>query len=103
MNYEDLIRRSIKKDFAKANFVKNGHAPKTPHPERTKRVLDLNDKSGYTRFRRFIVGKLVRILEPASNGFWVEFVRDADRDALNAAAGWKNKSRYLLDGVKFDE
>lgn len=104
-DYNDLVRRSIRRDFAKANFKRNGRVPKTPHPKRTKRVLALNDSSGYARFRRLIVGRLVRIVEDApSGGCWVEFVRDADRDALNAAAGWtKEKRRFLLDGVKFDD
>ena len=104
-DYNELVRRSIRKDFDKANFVRNGRAPKTPHPKRTKRVVDLNDASAYKQFRRLIVGRLVRIIEPGYNGgFWVELVRDADRDALNAAAGWTNdKRRYLLDGVKFDD
>ena len=103
-DYNELVRRSIRRDFAKANFKRNGRAPKTPHPKHTKRVLDLNETSGYAKFRRLILGRLVRIIEQANNGFWVEFVRDADRDALNAAAGWsKDKRRFLLDGVKFDD
>ena len=104
-DYNELVRRSIRKDFAKANFKRNGRAPKTPHPKHTRRVLDLNETSGYAKFRRLIVGRLVRIVEHGcNNGFWVEFVRDADRDALNAAAGWsKDKRRFLLDGVKFDD
>lgn len=104
-DYEDLVRRSIRKDFAKANFKRNGRAPKTPHPKHTRRVLELNDASAYKQFRRYIVGRLVRIIESGyNNGVWVEFVRDADRDALNAAAGWsKDKRRFLLDGVRFDD
>lgn len=106
-DYNELVRRSIRKDFAKANFKRNGRAPKTPHPKNTRRVVALNDASAYKQFRRLIVGRLVRIIESGFNcngGYWVEFVRDADRDALNAAAGWsKDKRRFLLDGVKFDE
>lgn len=104
-DYNELVRRSIRKDFAKANFKRNGRAPKTPHPKNTKRVLAINEQCEYYRFRKYFVGRLVRIIEPGYNGgFWVEFVRDADRDALNAAAGWTNdKRRYLLDGVKFDD
>ena len=100
----ELSRRSIRRDFAKANFKRNGRKPKTPHPKRTKRVLALNETSGYAQFRRLIVGRLVRILGYApTGGFWVEFVREADRNALNAAAGWTDKRRFLLDGVKFDD
>lgn len=104
-DYNELIRRSIRKDFAKANFKRNCRAPKVPHPKNTRRVVELNEKSGYRQFRNLIVGRLVRIVEQArNNGYWVEFVRDADRDALNAAAGWSNdKRRFLLDGVKFDD
>ena len=104
-DYNELVRRSIRKDFAKANFKRNGRVPKTPHPKHTRRVVDLDETSGYARFRRYIVGRLVRIIESGHNGgYWVEFVRDADRDALNAAAGWsKDKRRFLLDGVKFDD
>lgn len=103
-DYAELVRRSIRKDFAKANFKRNGRAPKTPHPKNTRRVVDLNETSTYRQFRRYIVGRLVRIIEPGyNNGYWVEFVRDADRNALNAAAGWNDKRRFLLDGVKFDD
>ena len=104
-DYNELIRRSIRRDFAKANFKRNGRAPKTPHPKNTRRVLELNDTSGYREFRRYIVGRLVQIIERGYNGgFWVEFVRDSDRNALNTAAGWSNdKRRFLLDGVKFDD
>lgn len=104
-DYNELVRRSIRKDFAKANFKRNGRVPKTPHPKNTRRVLDLNESSAYAPFRRLVVGRLVRIIEHGhQNGYWVEFVRDADRDALNAAAGWsQDKRRFLLDGVHFDD
>lgn len=103
-DFLELSRRSIRKDFAKANFKRNGRVPKTPHPRNTKRVLSLTDTSGYAKFRRLIVGRLVRIIGNApTGGYWIEFVRDADRDALNAAAGWNDKRRFLLDGVKFDD
>jgi hypothetical protein len=104
-NYDDLIRRSIRKDFAKANYKRQRREPKTPHSSNTRRVVELNDNSNYRQFRRYIVGRLVRIIESGYNGgYWVEFVRDADRNALNAAAGWSSgKTRYLLDGVKFDD
>lgn len=104
-DYNELVRRSIRKDFATANFKRNCRAPKTPHPKHTRRVIDLNDASAYKQFRRLIVGRLVRIIEPGYNcGYWVEFVRDSDREALNTAAGWSmDKRRFLLDGVKFDD
>lgn len=104
-DYEDLVRRSIRKDFAKANFKRNGRAPKTPHPKNTRRVVELNETSMYYPFRKFIVGKLFRIVGKGfDGGVWVDFVNDAERNALNAAAGWSNdKRRFLLDGVRFDD
>lgn len=104
-DYNELVRRSIRKDFAKANFKRNGRVPKMPHPKHTRRVVDISDASAYKQFRRLIVGRLVRIIEPGyGGGYWVEFVRDADRDVLNAAAGWsRDKCRFLLDGARFDE
>ena len=105
-DYNDLVRRSIRKDFAKANFKRNGRVPKTPHPKNIRRVVDLNETSVYAKYRRYVVGRLVRI---CSNyifgyGYWVEFVHDSDRQALNNAAGWSNNKReYLLDGAKFDD
>lgn len=104
-DYSELVRRSIRKDFAKSNFKRNGRAPRTPHPKNTRRVVELNDTSSYKKYRRLIVGRIVRVIESGYNGgYWVEFVRDTDREALNAAAGWSNdKRRYLLYGVKFDD
>ena len=67
--------------------------------------MSLNERSTYITFKRYIVGKLVRVLEAGNNGgWWVSFVSDSDRLKLNAAAGWSaRKDRYLLDGVKFDD
>ena len=39
-DYNDLVRRSIRKDFAKANFKRNGRIPKTPHPKHTHLSVD---------------------------------------------------------------
>lgn len=103
-DYNELVRKSIRRDFAKANFKRSGRAPKVPHPKNTRRVRELTEASGYYEYRKLIIGKLVRILKAGLlEGFWVEFVRDADRDALNKAAGWKNKREFLLNGVKFDD
>lgn len=102
-DYNELVRRSIRKDFAKANFKRNGRVPKTPHPKNTRRVVDLNETSAYAKYRRYIVGRLVRICNYVFGyGYWVQFVHDSDRVALNRAAGWSNDKReYLLDGAKF--
>ena len=103
-DYSEIVRRSIRKDFAKANYKRNARAPKTQRPKDARRVVDLNETSAYAKFRRLIVGRFVRIIGNVSNGCWVEFVRDADRVALNNAAGWTERKRlFLLDGVKFDE
>ena len=103
-DYNELVRRSIRRDFAKANFKRNGHAPKAPHPKNTKRVLGINEQCEYYRFRKYFIGRLVRIVEKAISGVWVEFVRDSDHERLNNAAGWsKYKNRYLLQGAKFDD
>lgn len=103
-DYNELVRRSIRRDFAKANFKRNGRAPRVPHPKNTRRVQELTEASGYYEHRRLIVGRIVRILRPGIvGGYWIEFVRDADRDALNKAAGWKDKREFLLNGVKFDD
>ena len=101
-DYSELVRRSIKKDFAKANFKRNARNPKPKKPK-TKRVLELFETGEYYKFRKLIIGRLVRVIEQGTiGGYWVEFVNDSDRDALNEAAGWKDKKRFLLDGVKFD-
>lgn len=97
-----LVRNSIRKDFARANFKRRGIAPKVPHPLNVKRVVSLNERCEYYRFRNFFTGKLVRILERGLSGFWVEFLNIADRERLNQAAGWANKKRYLING-KFDD
>lgn len=102
-DFEEASRRSIRRDFRNASFVKPAK-PEQPKANDVKRVISLTDKSEYARYRRCIVGKLVRVLRPASCGGWyVEFVNDNDRDALNAVAGWKSKQEFLLDGVKFDK
>lgn len=104
-DYNELVRRSIRRDFAKANFKRNGRAPKTPHPVNTKRVKAINVNCEYYPLRRYFIGRLVRIVEEGGpNGVWVEFVRDYDRERLNEAAGWYGtKKQYLLHGAKFDD
>lgn len=102
--FEDAVRRSIRKDFARANFKRDGNAPKVPHPKNTKRVVAIGEQCEYWRLRRFFIGRLVRIVETAGTGVWVEFVREGDRNNLNAAAGWSEyKRKYLLHGAKFDD
>lgn len=109
-NFAEVSRRSIRKDFKNASFYKQGRQrvrtqASSEQPEsNVKRVLALSDTSDYARYKRFFIGKLVRILRPAiSGGYYVEFVRDDDRKYLNANAGWADKREYLLDGAKFDK
>ena len=103
-DWNELVRRSIRKDFATANFKRNGRVPRTPHPKNTKRILALNEQCEYYKFRKYFVGRLVRIIDQAFSGVWVEFVKEGDREHLNNVAGWtNNKRRYLLQGAKFDD
>lgn len=100
----EIVRRSIRKDFAKANFRRNGRAPRTAHPANTKRIVAVADQSGYSQYRKCLLGKLVRLQSVAGCGVWVEFINDADRKRLNDAAGWSDaKHSYFLDHVKFDD
>lgn len=102
-DYSELVRRSIRKDFANANFKKLGQQV-NPHPLNTKRITGVREQCDYFKYSRFLLGKLVRILEETNTGGkWVEFVNDNDRKALNNAAGWSDgKNRYLLYAVTFD-
>lgn len=104
-NFEEIVRRSIRKDFENAHFKKLAKGSKTPHPANTKRVLSLNENCQYYKFRRFFEKHLVRLLrESIVGGTWVEFVNDVDRKQLNDAAGWSDlKREYLLQGAKFDD
>lgn len=110
-NFAEVSRRSIRKDFKNASFHKQGRqprvrtqAPSAESESNIKRVLALSDTSGYAKYKRFFIGKLVRILRPAiSGGYYVEFVRDDDRKYLNANAGWADKREYLLDSAKYDK
>lgn len=104
-DYLEISRNSIREDFRKANFQRNGRAPKKPHPANTKRIVFVDDRSDYAKFRRELLGKLVRLKSVAQGGgIWVNFVNDKDRLAVNRAAGWSdNKTDFLLDNVKFDD
>ena len=105
-DYDEVIRRSIRKDFAKANFKRNGRAPREPRPANTKRIVYVDDSSEYAKFRKLLLGKIVRLksVSVTGSGVWVMFVNDNDRKRLNRAAGWSNeKMLYLLYGVKFDD
>lgn len=106
-NYAEVSRRSIRKDFQNASFRTQGRQPRPQQGQaaesNVKRVLAISDTSGYAKYKRFFIGKMVRILRPApSGGNYVEFVRESDAKFLNANAGWANKREYLLDGARYD-
>lgn len=104
-DYGMVSRLSIQRDFRNANFRRiTAPAKVQPQQQQVKRVLALSDASNYGQYKKYIVGKLVRIVEKSAtgNGYIVEFVNDNDRQILNGLAGWNNKRQYLLDGVKFD-
>ena len=98
-DYNELVRNSIKKDFANANFKKK----KIERNNGPQRIVAIADSSTYANFRRLLLGRLVRVIKSGySCGYWVEFVREKDREALNAAAGWsEDKRQFLLDGITF--
>lgn len=103
-NYEDIVRRSVKRDFEGASFKRFPRERKEARPKNVRRVLEVSDNCYYAKFRKYFIGKLVRIISGGMATYWVEFMFDADREKLNAAAGWSNaKNRYYLDGVKFDD
>lgn len=104
-----ISRASVKRDFKiketptpKQKRAQNQNKPKITDELR---VASIEEKSAYSKYARYIVGRLVRIIEKAnfgSNSWHCEFVYDDDRKALNAAAGWSDRKRqYLFDGVKF--
>lgn len=104
-----ISKRSIKRDFQRVQtYPTEQKAPQIeelPKINAERRIIHISETSGYTKFARYIVGKLVRLKEKANvggNSWYCEFVHDDDRKALNTAAGWSDrKTTYLFDGVKF--
>lgn len=104
-----ISRSSIKKDFQSVQRYpaeeKRPQIEELPKINAERRIIHISEVSGYAKFARYIVGKLVRLKEKANvggNSWYCEFVYDDDRKALNMAAGWSdNKKLYLLDGIKF--
>ena len=105
-DFGEISRRSVKNAFKRLQIYpaeeKRQQIENPPEINAERRVLFVGENSGYYKFRSFIVGKLVRLIEQSSMGGWVcEFVHDDDRKAINHAAGWSdNKKQYLLDCVK---
>lgn len=101
-DYWRAARQSILKDFGGRYERKEPQRP-APKDDDTRRIVSVGERSSYFRYRSYIVGRLVRVKSKADTGGWIcEFVREADRKALNAAAGWTMKREYLFDCVKFD-
>ena len=108
-DYGAISRSSIKKDFQRVQrYPTEGKTPQIeelPKINAERRIIHISDVSGYAKFARYIVGKLVRLKGKANvggNSWYCEFVHDDDRKTLNMAAGWSdNKKLYLLDGIKF--
>ena len=103
IDYMEQVRKSIRKDLAKANFKKIGRTPKPPRPKNVKRIKEINESCNYRPYSRHMVGRLIKIVgEPKPGFYWVEFVHDGDRENLNAIAGYADKKQYLLYKPKFD-
>lgn len=108
-DYGAISRSSIKKDFQRVQRCpaekKCPQIKELPKINTERRIIHISEVSGYAKFARYIVGKLVRLKKKANvggNSWYCEFVHDDDRKALNMAAGWSdNKKLYLLDGIKF--
>lgn len=118
-DFEAISRRSVAKDFypeqihifhkkvpEKRNLREINIPKQEPEEGESKRVASINPICEYSKFARFFVGKLVRLISKKGVGDsttgWYEFVHDEDRKALNEAAGWSdNKKMYLLERPKF--
>lgn len=108
-DYGAISRQSIKRDFqtttTKAPEVKAPQIEKKPKINQDLRIIHISENCSYAKYSRFIVGKLVRLVEPKGNNTtsgWYEFVFDDDRRALNSAAGWSDrKTNYLFERPKF--
>lgn len=108
-DYGAISRSSVKRDFQMVQRYpaeeKRPQIEELPKINAERRIIHISEVSGYAKFARYIVGKLVRLKEKANvggNSWYCEFVHDDDRKALNMAAGWSdNKKLYLLDGIKF--
>lgn len=104
-----ISRQSIKRDFQRVpKYPTEGKRPEIedlPKINSERRIIHISETSGYAKFARYIVGKLVRLISKSNiggNSWNCEFVHDDDRRALNMAAGWSdNKKQYLFDGIKF--
>lgn len=106
-DYGAISRASVKRDMKKVQIYpteeKVPQIEKQPEINAERRIIFVNENSAYFRYRSYIVGKLVRLIERSNMGGWrCSFVYDDDRKALNNAANWSdNKKEYIFDGIKF--
>ena len=117
-DFEAISRRSVQRDFYPERiYLDKRKTPETqkkpqitinaePRDNAVYRIASINPVCEYIKFARYFCNKLVRLVERKGTGDsttgWYEFVHDADRQALNQAAGWSdNKNRYFLERPKF--
>lgn len=94
-HFEQQIRDSVKRDFANAYYKRR----LTTKSGRYKVIKELRYNSEYERYRKFLIGKQVKIISEGQTGTWVEFVNDTDRQNLNKVAGWSEKKQYLINAI----
>lgn len=113
-DYGEISRRSIQRDFQRPAYrqylgkrdtiAEKPQLNAPPQEQAERRIIFVGEQSSYFKYRTFIIGKLVRLVEKTESGGWFcEFVHDYDRQALNKAAGWNEKKQYLFDCVKFKD
>lgn len=115
-DYGAISKRSIARDFYReeihlprkkvANTADSQKiAVQSPDPGCVKRIAFISQNCEYVRYSKYFVGKLMRLEERTGPGNsttgWYSFVHDEDSQALNHAAGWTSKRRYLLQAPKF--
>ena len=71
-DYGAISRSSIKKDFQRVQRYptegKTLQIEELPKINAERRIIHISDVSGYAKFARYIVGKLVRLKEKANVG-----------------------------------
>lgn len=105
-DFGTISRQSIKQDFRQRQADQPKKEPeKQAQINQEYRIAHIHENCEYARFARYFVSKLMRCVESRGAGTttgWYEFVYDADRTAVNKAAGWSDaKTRYLLERPKF--
>lgn len=104
-DYGEISRQSIRREIERYGKRHTPQpAPEQPKEGNKRRIQFVGEQSSYYRFRSYLIGKVVRLIEQAPFGGWIcEFVYEEDRQALNRVADWADKRQYLLDNVKFKE